>query len=129
MIWLGSLTANPAIGQEATGVLGSETSKKLELIDAFHKAYRCHLDYENQPSGATLSLILKQQHARRTIEFVPLSRVTSAADGRTSIIEPVRSGQAPPFPVDASMLSMEGRKRSDFNKSPETLTHADRILM
>ena len=109
--------------------MGSETqSKRLELLKAFNGKYRCRLEYGKQPSEATLSLIVKQ-HARRTIEFVPLSRVTSAADGRTSIIEPVRLVRAPPFLIDTAMLNVGGRKHSDFNKSPENFTHAVRILM
>ena len=114
---------------ETTEVLGSETqSKRLTLLEAFNNKYRCHLEYENQPSEATLALVLKQ-HARRTIEFIPLSRVTSAADGRTSIIEPVRLGKSSPFLIDTSMINVGGRKHSDFNKSPENFTHAVRVLM
>ena len=109
--------------------LGSDTqSKRLVLLEALNNKYRCHLEYENQPSEATLSLVLKQ-HARRTIEFIPLSRVTSAADGRTSIIEPIRLGRASPFLVDTSMINVGSRKHSDFNKSPGNFTYAVRILM
>ena len=93
---------------ETAGSLGSETqSKRMELLAAFNLKYRCHLEYENQPSETTLSLVVKQR-ARRTIEFVPLSRVTSAADGRTSIIEPIRLGRASPFLVDTAMLNVGG---------------------
>ena len=102
-------------------------SKRIMLLEAFNTKYRCRLEYENQPSDATLSIILKQ-HARCTIEFAPLSRATSA-DGRTSIIEPVRLGKSSPFLVDTSMINMGGRKHSEFNKSPENFTHAVRILM
>ena len=102
--------------------------KRIDLLTAFHARYNYHLEYDSQPSESTLKLITKQ-HSKRTIEFAPLSRVTSAADGQNSIIEPIRLGGSSPFLVDTSMVNTRCRKHSDFNKTPENFAHAVRILM
>ena len=113
---------------DAIGSIGTHTSKRIDLLTAFRAKYNYNLEYDSQPSDNTLSLIVKQR-AKRTIEFAPLSRVTSSADGRHSIIESIRLGKASPFLVDASMLNVGGGGSSEFNKTPENFTHAVRILL
>ena len=102
------------------------------MITAFREKYNYLLEYDSQPSGASLSLIAEKQE-KRTIEFAPLSGAASAADGRRSIIEPVRLGKTSPFFADTSMLNVcvcvcVGWT-SEFNETPGNFAHAVRILM
>ena len=71
-------SAIQTVGGYETQLLGD---KRNELIESFYESYQFRAVLENQPSDATLSLMVKI-HARRALEFAPLPKAASAVDGK-----------------------------------------------
>ena len=98
--------------------------KRNELLAAYIKRYQSTPQLEQQPSEATLNILIKR-HARRSTEFVQLSKVTNMIDGRDTFSEPLKLGKHLSINLDGAMK----RKVSDFASSPEAFVHAVRVLM
>ena len=119
------------VAPEAADLLSSVTpiaaDRRSSLLSRFFERYGYRLVLENQPSDATLQLMIKA-HERRTPEFIPLSKITSAVDSTVSAIEPMRISKTSPILIETNLMQFT-RKSSDFAKSPESFTHAVRVLM
>ena len=63
-----------------------------DISECFCRTYRYRLAHGNQPS---MTLMIKV-HARQAAEFMPISRISSAVEGRVSALEPVRLRKSPP---------------------------------
>ena len=101
------------------------TYKKGDLLTAFTTRYNFSLPLEIQPSDNTLLLVAKM-HDRRSGEFIPLSKISAAADVRDLRLEPTRIMGTPLF-LDQNTAN--NRIKSDFLASPESFLHAVRVLM
>ena len=104
---------------------GPTKYSKSELLAKFNTRYNVPLSLENQPSEATLTLIAKL-HARRSCDFVPLSKITNAADNRDLNLEPTRIRGAP-FSIAQNLTAP--RKNTSFLSSSDAFIHAVKILM
>ena len=109
-----SLTVDPFIAHNT----------RNDLLAAYTKRYQSAMRLENQPSEATLNLIIKR-NAARSLEFVQLSKVTNMIDDRDYYSEPFKLGKHSPIHLDGAFK----RKTSDSNASPEAFAHAARVLM
>ena len=117
-------------GLNVTG-LNHETAaacdRRTDRLAAFRTKYGPRMPLENQPSGRTLSQLVKF-HGRRSPEFVALDKVTNAIDGRNTGKEPIRLSEASPVLID-TYIHQIGKRSSDYNSSPESFAHAVRVLM
>ena len=98
--------------------------KRSELLAAYTKKYHSTLQLEHQPSEATLNILIKR-HARKSLESIPLTKVTNSLDGRDSFSEPLKLGKHLSINLDGALK----RRTSDFNASPEAFAHAVRVLL
>ena len=98
---------------------------KSELLAKFNTRYNFPLSLENQPSEATLTMIAKL-HARRSCDFVPLSKITNAADNRDIALEPTRIKGAP-FSISQNLSAP--RKNTTSLSSPDAFIRAVKLLM
>lgn len=102
------------------GTLGYEfnlpADRRDELLEAFFLRYHFCLSLENQPSDATLALTAKVR-ARRTAEFIHLSKVSGAVAGQISAIEPIRPNKDPRILIDTNVTQVATRS-SDFSNPP-----------
>ena len=64
-------------------------AKKVELLEALSQRYDWRLPLELAPSASTFQIIARA-HKRRSAEFIPLSRVASAADIRDAQVGHIR---------------------------------------
>ena len=98
---------------------------KSDLLAKFNTRYNFPLSIENQHSEATLTLVAKL-HARRPCDFVPLSKVTDAADNRDLQLEPTRI-KGTPFSISQNLATP--RKNTNFLPSPNAFIHAVKVRM
>ena len=111
-------------GDAMTFDISLAQDKRNDLLAAYTKRYQSTLQLEQQPSEATLTLLIKR-HLRRSADFVQLSKVTNMIDGRDCFNEPLKLGRHLSINLEGAMK----RKVSDFNSSPEAFVHAVRVLM
>ena len=104
---------------------GPSKYSKADLLVKFTAMYNAPLTLENQPSEAALALVAKL-HARRACDFVPLSKVTSAADHRDVNLEPTRI-KGTPFLLPQSLALP--KRNTVFLPSSGAFVHAVKILM
>ena len=103
------------------------TDRRGELLVAFRLKYNFGLEVELQPSDNTLKLLLKL-HARRSGDFLSLSKVTNLLDARYLRADnetKTKIGKEITLIVEGA----ENRKKSDFNSSSEAFALAIRVLM
>ena len=109
-----------------TNDLPAIQNKRVELLSLFFSRYNFQIPLENQPIDPTLLLVIKA-HQRRSCEFLPLSKITNAIDGRDLKIDNTRVRLNAELTLD---LGATAKKRaSDFNHNAETFLHAVRVLM
>ena len=92
----------------------SANDQRAGLLNAFYSKYKYKLDPTTQPSGQTLSILLKP-HKRKYAEFIPLSKVSNAFGNKDFKSEPTR--------IKGTSLLIEQNglgkvKRSSFNPTP-----------
>ena len=64
-------------------------NERVELLSIFFERYNFQIPLGNQPSDPTLLLIIKARQ-RKSCEFIPLSKVSNAIDGRGLKIDNAR---------------------------------------
>ena len=102
-------------------------SKKCELLETFFKRYDWRLPLDLTPSDSTFQIIARVRK-RKSTEFIPLSRVTSAAETRDITVEHVRiKGTNGDLLIDPSRGI--SKKNADFTKSAESFIFEIRLLM
>ena len=102
-------------------------TKKTDLLEEFFSRYDWRLPLDLTPSEATFQ-ILARVHSRRSLEFIPLSRVSSAADTRDVTVDHVRiKGTNGDLLIDPARSL--NKRNSDFNKNNDTFNHSVKILM
>ena len=110
---------------ETTGIdLALSNDKRSELLAGFRVRYNVGLPIEYQPSDATLEISMRT-HARKSAEFIPLSKVNNLIDGRDFHSEPVRLSKN----LTIDLAGPNKRTASDFNTSAEPFLHAVRVIM
>ena len=109
-----------------TNDLPAMQNRRVGLLNKFSERYNFQIPLENPPSDPTLLLIIKA-HQRKSCEFIPLSKVSNAIDGRDLKIDNTRVKLNADLTLDLGTTSK--KRPSDFNQSPETFIHAVRVLM
>ena len=97
------------------------------MLNTFFERYRFHLQLENQPSDATLRLLVKL-HVRIHSDFASLGRVTSQADGRDLRSEPHTRAKLSKD-VGLSIENATSKRQSEFNSAQDAFVRAVRVLM
>ena len=101
--------------------------KKSELLEPFFQRYDWRLPIDLTPSDATFQ-ILARAHKRRSAEFIPLSRVSSAAETRDVVVGHIRiKGANGDLLLDPSKSLT--KRNGDFQKSNESFNFSVEILM
>ena len=106
--------------------LPATQNRRVELLNKFFERYNFQIPLENQPSDPALLLVIKA-HQRKSCEFIPLSKITNAVDGRDLKIDNTRVKLNAELTLDLGTTSK--KRTSDFQNSPETFVHAVRVLM
>ena len=102
-------------------------ANKTSLLEEFFKRYDFRLPIDLTPSDSTLTMVARA-HNRRSPEFIPLSRVTCAAETRDIQTDPIRiKGTNGDLLLGPSKTM--SKKSSEFLKSSETFIFAVKILM
>ena len=101
------------------GQLTAESSTQHDagsmLQNAFRTKYYRLLHWENQPSGITLSTVIKS-HSRKEIAFISSDKVSIAVETKNLGLDPIRIKETP-CPIDPKYIgdvSTGKRKKSDF---------------
>ena len=108
-----------------TGETGLK-AKRAKLLRTFRERRGFLLRLANQPSEATLGLLVKM-HENHPADFPPLSRVSDISEGRDLEIE-LRKIKGAPFIMEASSFGIT-RENTEFLQPPESFCHCVRVLM
>ena len=93
----------------------------------FFKRYDWRLPLDLTPSDSTFQIIARA-HKRRSAEFIPLSRVTSAADIRDVQVDHIRiKGTNGDLLLDPSKTL--SKKNAEFTKSTDAFVFTVKLLM
>ena len=103
-------------------------AKKAELFELFNQKYGYRLPIELIPGESTFSLLVRA-HKAKSCEFIPLSRVSSASDGRSELsVEHVRiRGTNGDLLFDPTRSLT--RRNNDFASSSDAFLHSLKLLM
>ena len=102
-------------------------AKKVDLLEVFFNRYDWRLPLDLTPSDSTFQIVARVRK-RRSAEFIPLSRVTSAADIRDVQVDHVRiKGTNGDLLLDPSKTL--SKKNSEFTKSTDAFIFTVKLLM
>ena len=103
------------------------SARKVELLQVFFQRYDWRLPLELTPSDSTFQVVARVRK-RRSAEFIPLSRVSSAADIRDVQVGHIRiKGTNGDLLLDPSKTL--SKKSTDFTKNTDAFNFSVKILM